>query len=79
MSVGSRPTEKMSLRMVAAMSERTPDGRGTVMTMASETSMAAHTRPETRESSSVVCKHINYTLKTASTRTRTYYHAKQLQ
>lgn len=45
-NVGSRPTEKMSRKIVEAMSARMPCGWGRTMTMARETSMASHSRVE---------------------------------
>lgn len=45
-SVGSGPAEKIILRMVEATSVRMPDSRGKVMTMAAETNITAHIRPD---------------------------------
>ena len=50
--VGSSPTENIRRRMVEAMNVLIPDGRGNVMTMASDINMAAHTSPDKRGSSS---------------------------
>lgn len=45
-NVGSRPTEKIRRRMVEAMSALIPWGWGSTMTIASETSIAIHSRAD---------------------------------
>lgn len=44
--VGSGPTEKIILRIVDATSVRTPDSRGSVITMAADTNITAQIKPE---------------------------------
>jgi hypothetical protein len=44
--VGSGPTEKIILRIVDATSVRMPDSRGSVITMAADTNITAHIKPE---------------------------------
>jgi hypothetical protein len=45
-SVGSGPTENIILRIVDATSVRTPDSRGSVITMATDTNITAQIKPE---------------------------------
>jgi hypothetical protein len=45
-SVGSGPAEKIILRIVDATSVRTPDSRGSVITMATDTNITAQIKPE---------------------------------
>ena len=55
--MGSRPTENISRNIVEAIRVRIPDGRGSVMTMASDTNIAVHTRPDNLGSSSTEIEH----------------------
>jgi hypothetical protein len=45
-SVGSGPTEKIILRIVDITNVRTPDSRGTVITMAADTNITAQIKPD---------------------------------
>ena len=51
-SVGSSPAEKIRRTIVEAMRVRIPDARGSMMTIASDTSSNVHTSPDRRGSNS---------------------------
>lgn len=61
--VGSSPTEKIRRRMVEMIRVRIPAGRGTVITIANDTSMAVHTSPDSRGSSSEAYKQKSHELR----------------
>lgn len=52
--VGSRPTENIRRKIVEAIRVLIPAGLGNVITIARETSMAVHTKPDSLESSSEI-------------------------
>lgn len=54
--VGSSPTEYISRKIVDTIRVRIPEGRGTIMTIINDTTIAVQTSPERRGSSSAVRK-----------------------